>query len=252
MRESIVGRLRAAGCVFAEKEAELLIAGSDSPDDLEARVTRRQAGVPLEYVLGWASFCGLRVHVAEGVFVPRPRTELLVREAAARTRQHATVADLCCGSGAVGAALVAAVGPIRLYTTDIDPVAVASAHRNLDVLGARVLRGDLFAPLPSCLHGRVDTLVANVPYIPTAAIELLPAEARLHEPHRALDGGSDGLDVVRRLVAEAPRWLAPGGWLLVELSVDQVPLALDLVEDAGLAPEIVYDEDAGVLAARSG
>src|SRR5919198_868550 len=104
----IVSRLRAAGCVFAEDEALLLISAAGSPGELAAMVDRRIAGLPLEHVLGWAEFCGLRIAVDPEVFVPRRRTELLVRQAIALARPGAVVVDLCCGSGAVGAALAAA------------------------------------------------------------------------------------------------------------------------------------------------
>src|SRR6266702_3493316 len=110
---AVVTRLRAAGCVFAEDEARLLIAAAATPADLTAMVARRVAGLPLEHVLGWAEFCGLRIAIDPGVFVPRRRTELLVRQAAALTRSQDVVVDLCCGSGAVGAALVAAVGALE-------------------------------------------------------------------------------------------------------------------------------------------
>src|SRR5262245_29444624 len=128
---AIVNRLRAAGCVFAEDEARLLVGAARSPADLAAMVDRRAAGLPIEYVVGWAEFAGLRVAVAPGVFVPRRRTEFLVDQAAALTRPGAVVVDLCCGSGAVGAALAAAVEGIELHAADIDPAAVRCARRNL-------------------------------------------------------------------------------------------------------------------------
>src|SRR5262245_20885961 len=111
---AIVTRLRAAGCVFAEDEARLLIATARTPDDLAAMVDRRVAGLPLEHVLGWAEFCGLRIAVDPGVFVPRRRTEFLVRRAVALSGPRAVVVALCCGSGAVAASLAASLEQTEL------------------------------------------------------------------------------------------------------------------------------------------
>ena len=205
---TVVTRLRAAGCVFAEDEARLLVSAARTPAELAAMVDRRVAGMPLEHVLGWAEFCGLRIAVEPGVFVPRRRTEFLVQQAEHLLRracdpadrgldQPPIVVDLCCGSGAVGAALAAALGRVDVHAVDIDPVAVLCAGRNLAAAGGRVYQGDLYEPLPAALRGRVDVLVANAPYVPTEAIGLMPPEARLHEPQPALDGGADGLDVIR-------------------------------------------------------
>jgi len=226
-------------------------------------VGRRAAGVPLEHVLGWAEFCGLRIAVGPGVFVPRHRTELLVRQAATLARQGAgpadltaaparsaassagqvlTVVDLCCGSGAVGAALVAALGRVELHAVDIDPTAVGCARRNVAAAGGQVYEGDLYEALPATLRGRVDVLVANAPYVPTAAIGLLPPEARVHEPRGALDGGADGLDVQRRVIAAARPWLAPGGHLLVETSEHQAPQTVETVAGNGLVPRVAGSE----------
>jgi HemK-like putative methylase len=141
-------------------------------------VERRVEGVPLEYVIGWAEFCGLRIAIESGVFVPRHRTEFLAKRAAAVTPPGAVVVDLCCGSGAIGAAVAAAVPGIELHAADIEPVAVRCARRNLAAVGGHVHQGDLLAPLPTTLRGRVDVLVANVPYVPTGEIGLLPSEAQ--------------------------------------------------------------------------
>ncbi len=179
---AIATRLRAAGCVFAEEEARLLIAAARDPSELDAMVERRAAGLPLEQVIGWAEFCGLRILVEPGVFVPRSRTEFLMEQAAALASPGAVVVDMCCGSGAVGAALAAAVPGVELHAADIDPVAVRCARRNLAALGGHVHQGDLYAALPAGLRGGVDVLVVNGPYVPTQEIELLPREAREHEP----------------------------------------------------------------------
>jgi release factor glutamine methyltransferase len=239
----VVARLRAAGCVFAEDEARLLLDAARTPGELAELVGRRVDGEPLEHLLGWAEFCGLRIAVAAGVFVPRRRTEALVAEAVGRTRPGAVVVDLCCGSGAVGAAVAAAVPDVVLHAADVDPAAVACARRNLP--HAAVYAGDLFAALPAVLRGRIDVLVANAPYVPTAAIGLMPPEARDHEPAVALDGGDDGLAVLRRIVAGAPEWLAPGGALLFETGRAQAADAVPALRAAGLRPLVVDDDERG-------
>ncbi|MEU0742855.1 putative protein N(5)-glutamine methyltransferase [Streptomyces sp. NPDC006134] len=235
--------LRAAGCVFAEEEAELLLAAAGTPAELAALVDRRVAGEPLELVVGWAEFRGLRIAVEPGVFVPRRRTEFLVEQALAHAPDAAVVVDLCCGSGALGAALADVLGDVEVHAADIDPAAVRCARRNLAAHGGHVHTGDLFEALPGRLRGRIDLLAANVPYVPTGEVPLLPAEARDHEPPAALDGGPDGLDVLRRVVAGAPRWLAPGGLLLVETSERQAPEALDVFARGGLTARLAASEE---------
>lgn len=223
---ALVAQLRAAGCVFAEDEARLLRSAAATAGELHAMLARRVAGEPIEHVVGWAEFHDLAIHVDRGVFVPRRRSEFLVQQAAEVTRPGTVVLDLCCGSGALGAALAAQI-PVELYASDIEEAAVACARRNLTAFHGRVFQGDLFQPLPSSLRGRVDVLLANVPYVPSTRIGLMPAEAREHEARCALDGGADGLDVLRRVAAEAPAWLVPGGHLLVETSEDQAPAAVE-------------------------
>jgi release factor glutamine methyltransferase len=239
----VVAALRAAGCVFAEDEAAILSASAGDDATLAELIRRRVSGEPLEYVVGHADFAGVRVRLRPGVFVPRVRSELLVRLAADATGgKPRVVVDLCCGSGALGLA-VAAINPrIELHAADLDPVAVACARDNLRLDG-HVHQGDLFDALPPDLAGRIDVLVANVPYVATGHIPLLPAEARDHEPHTALDGGEDGLDVFRSVVAAAPRWLAPGGVLLSEITEAQIDGATEAVRLAGLRPEIASDDD---------
>jgi release factor glutamine methyltransferase len=277
-RPDIVSRLRAAGCVFAEDEAQLLISAARGPAELAAMVDRRAAGLPIEQVVGWAEFCGLRIAVDPGVFVPRRRTEFLVREAAALAgpaagaaprggtparggppapvgsparsgpparagRRAPVIVDLCCGSGAIGVALAAALAGAELHAADVDPAAVACARRNVIPAGGQVYEGDLYEPLPAALRGRVGVLAANVPYVPTGEIGLLPAEARDHEARVALDGGADGLGVLRRVAAGAPPWLAPGGCLLTETTERQAPHAARAFASAGLIPRVARSGD---------
>jgi release factor glutamine methyltransferase len=298
----LVTRLRAAGCVFAEEEAQLLQETATDEEHLGAMVGRRVSGEPLEYVLGWAEFAGLRIEVDPGVFRPRPRTEFLVEHAAwliqgaptpaaptpgaptpgaptpsaptpgaptpsaptpdasasalnqwtdgittedagRSDRRAVVVVDLCCGTGAIGLAVATRVALVELHASDVAAAAVACARRNVERVGGRVYQGDLFRALPDRLRGQVDMLLANVPYVPTGDLALMPAEARLHEPVGTLDGGPDGLDVLRRVAVEAPRWLAPGGWLLSEVSVGQAQEAAEVLRSAGLEPAVEMSEE---------
>jgi release factor glutamine methyltransferase len=218
-----------------------------NPAELAALADRRVAGEPLEHLLGWAEFAGRRVLVGPGVFVPRRRTELLAEQAVARARPGGLVVDLCCGSGAVALTVALALAhrgsATEVHAADIDPAATACARRNLGPVGGHVHTGDLYAALPHRLRGHVDLLVANAPYVPTGELARLPPEARLHESRVALDGGPDGLDVHRRLVAGAADWLAPGGQLLVESGRDQAATTVTLCAAAGLAARVVVDDD---------
>jgi release factor glutamine methyltransferase len=152
------------------------------------------------------------------------------------------VVDLCCGSGAVGLAVVASEPGVELHAADLDPAATACAAENLGDRG-HVHTGDLYAALPAALRGRVDVLVVNAPYVPTGAIPGMPPEARDHEPRLALDGGSDGVDVHRRVAAGAREWLAPGGSLLVETGRHQAPLTVAACRAGGLRARVVTDDD---------
>jgi len=232
--EVIVAALRAAGCVFAEDEAELILRTARDSTELARMVDQRVAGLPLEHVLGWAEFCGLRIPVDPGVFVPRRRTEFLVSEAVAVSWPGAVVVDLCCGSGALGVAVASLQENIDLYAADVEPAAVRNARRNVVAVGGQVFEGDLFDALPDALRGRIDLLLSNVPYVPSSEVRLLPAEARLHEPLVTLDGGSDGLELLRRVAAEAGSWLAPGGSVFVETSERQASTAVAILEQHGL------------------
>jgi release factor glutamine methyltransferase len=222
--QAVVARLRAAGCVFAEEEAAILIA-SAAPGELDAMVARRADGEPLEQVVGWAEFAGLRVLVDPGVFVPRRRSEFLV-----------DVAVLLAGGSQV---------VVELHAADLDPAAVACARRNVEPAGGHVYAGDLFAPLPGSLRGRAGVLICNAPYVPTTEIAFMPGEARDHEALMALDGGADGLAILRRAASDAGAWLAPGGVLLVETSERQAPLMAAVMAGAGLTAQVHEDDESG-------
>ncbi|MGW6448361.1 putative protein N(5)-glutamine methyltransferase [Lentzea sp. NPDC055074] len=238
---TIVERLRAAGCVFAEEEAALLEQAATSPQHLEDLVAQRVGGLPLEHAVGWAMFCDRRIVVTRGVFVPRHRTELLVD--LATDLKPDVIVDLCCGSGAVGAVLQHRLPDATVYAADIDPAAVACARQNL----TNVFEGDLFDALPTHLRGHIDVVVANVPYVPTGDIAFMPTEARDHEARVALDGGADGLEVLRRVATQAATWLRPGGHLLSETSERQAPAALAAFTAAGLTAKLVTSEDSNAV-----
>ena len=245
---ALVARLRAAGCVFAEEEAALLEAEAPDSSALEAWVTRRTAGEPLEQIVGWAEFAGLRVKVAPGVFVPRRRSELLTHQVVRRAAPGAIVVELCGGVAAIAAAVTHERPDLEVFATEIDAVAVQCARTNLGP--ERVFLGDLYAALPASLRGRIDVVVANAPYVPTDEIELMPREARDHEPLVALDGGADGLDVHRRIADGLATWLAPGGQVLIEISPAQAPVLVALLAGAGMGTEIVRDDERDATAVR--
>jgi release factor glutamine methyltransferase len=242
---ALVERLRIAGCVFAEDEANLLMSSARTLAELEHMLQQREAGAPLEQIVGWAEFAGMQIAVDTGVFVPRRRTELLLRHAVSLAPPRPVVVELCCGSAALSVALASTLMDIELYAVDIDSAAVRCASRNLAQRSAPacVLQGDLYEPLPPSLAGRVDLMLANAPYVPADAISLMPREARLHEPRIALDGGSDGLEVQRRIAADATHWLAPDGHLLMETSREQAPESVAIMERHGLAAEVITSSE---------
>jgi release factor glutamine methyltransferase len=265
----VAARLRAAGCVFAEDEAACLLEAAGGPAALEGLIALRVAGEPLEHLVGWAEFANLRIAVGPGIFVPRRRSELLVRLAVGALARGASahpvqahdaagapavVVDLCCGSAALGAGVAGALAArgdaprLDLHAADLDPRAVAYARRNLAPWGGHVHTGDLFAALPETLRGRAHVILANAPYVPTAAIASMPPEARDHEPLASLDGGADGLDLHRRIAAGVREWLAPGGSLIIEVGARQVDAALSLLAGAGLEARAEGDEELGATA----
>lgn len=243
VRDALAARLRAAGSVFAEDEADLLLeAGDGDAVRLRALVQRRLGGEPLEYVLGWAAFDGHRLRVTPGVFVPRARTTVVVEQAARRLHRYDRVVDLCCGAGAISVALLGRVGALDLVAADIDPAAVDVAAENIGDRGI-VVAGDLFAPLPDRFRGLVDVIAVNAPYVPTGSIPMMPSEARDHEHRVALDGGADGLDLHRRIASGAGEWLRPGGAVVIEVSAAQAPMSAAVFEAAGLAVAVESDDE---------
>lgn len=242
---ALAAALAALGCVAAEAEAALLWERAASPAELAELVARRGEGVPLEVLLGYADFGGVRVAVTPGVFLPRPRSELLARVAvdAARARPRPVVADVCSGSGALAAVVASTLPGARVVASDVEPAAVACAALNAAAYGFEVVAGDLCDGLPADLRGRVDVLVANVPHVPTGELPLMPRDTRAHEPALAHDGGADGLDVLRRLAEQAPAWLTPEGVLLVEVADRQVPSATAALAERGFSATSERDSD---------
>ncbi len=244
----VVARLRAVGCVFAEDEAALLMSEWEGDDfAIEAAVAERESGVPLEQILGWAEFAGLKIGLLPGVFVPRRRTELVSRWGAELAPQGGTVVDLCCGSGAVAAAIAHQRPDLTVIASDVDPVAYATAFRNLEPYGADAYLSDMDASLPRTLRRAVDVVTACPPYVPTLQIAMMPPEARDHEPHSALDGGETGVELQASVFEAAMRLLGPGGHCVVETSDHLADETLAAAEAAGLAARTEEDDELGAV-----
>jgi release factor glutamine methyltransferase len=229
--EQITRRLAAAGCVAASEEAEELVAAAPDLDTLEGWLAQREAGVPLAWITGGLLFAGHRLTIDPGVYVPRAQSEELARRAAAMLASRVgaapngepvRAADLCTGAGAIAAHLAAAVPEAIVVGVDVDGRAARCAHHN----GVFVVVGDVGAPLRA---GVFDLVTAVAPYVPRHALALLPSDVQRYEPRLALDGGDDGLIIVRRAVEDAARLLRAGGWLLLEVGGEQ---------DEALAPAL--------------
>ncbi|MFN8019235.1 MAG: methyltransferase domain-containing protein [Acidimicrobiales bacterium] len=202
----------------AEDEAAELIAAADGDATrLDALVARRLAGEPLAWITGTTSFAGLDVSVAPGVYVPRPQTELLARAAADRLPPEGLACDACCGSGAIALALLAAHPGATVLGLDLDERAVACARAN----GVDAHRSDLLAALPQALHGRLDVVVASVPYVPTDHLALLPRDTLAFEASW-LTVGPTALDLLRRRDGGG-RCPATSGWLVVSSAATRQP-----------------------------
>lgn len=247
--DELTTRLRAAGCVYAEDEAALLLAEPSSVRS--AMVARRVAGEPLEYVLGWVELGGVRLSIDRGVFIPRQRTKLLIDVAYGLLSPEDSLLDLCCGSGAIGVLLAGRLPGLTVTAADIDPIAVENAARNLAPFQGLAVMADLFDGIPEDLRGTLAVITANVPYIPTAELAFVTRDAREHEPTRTHDGGADGLRILEKVARGAGRWLAPGGSLLSECAIGQIEQALGILELAGLNARVHQDgETAVVIGAR--
>lgn len=242
--ETLTTRLADAGFVAAPEEARLLLArAAGDAALLDALVARRLAGEPLAWITGSVLFCGLQIRVDPGVYVPRQQSEALARRAAARLPADGGAVDLCTGTGAVARALMSERPGARVVATDVDRRAVACATAN----GVETYRGDLFAPLSPALRRRVDVVVGVVPYVPTSELRLLQRDTFAFESPLAYDGGRDGLQILRRVLADAPRFLRPGGALLLELGGEQADaLDADLARLGYTGVVTLADEDGAV------
>jgi release factor glutamine methyltransferase len=245
----LVRRLEAAGCVAAEEEAaEILAASGGDAAAAEAMAVRREAGEPLAWITGRVVFGNLVLGIVPGVYVPRPQTEILLAAAVATLPAGGSAVDLCTGCGAVAAALAAARPSARIVATESDPLAWRCATAN----GVDTRLGDLHLPLPAGWHRATDVVTAVAPYVPTGELPFLPRDSRDHEPLGALDGGGDGLLVLRRVVRSASLLLRPGGHLVVEVGGDQNRLLEPLLAAAGFGPaERFTDEDGDLRALRA-
>jgi release factor glutamine methyltransferase len=229
-RDSVRQRLAAAGCVFASEEAdELIDASAGDPHVLEQLVGRRMTGEPIAWLTGKVTFCDIELSVTPGVYVPRRQTEPLARRATTLLPPAGVGVDLCTGVGAVAAVMAAAVPNARVAATEVDHKAVICARSN----GVSVFEGFLDDPLPRELEHRVDVLTAVVPYVPTGSLGLLPRDVQAFEPVLALDGGTEGTDLLVEVVRRSRRWLRPRGWLLLELGGDQAQTIGRLLHEAG-------------------
>jgi release factor glutamine methyltransferase len=232
---SVVEALRAGGSVFAEDEASLLLAAAHDADDLATLLSRRLRGEPLEHVVGSVVFGGVTLRVGAGMFVPRQRSVQLatLTVAECRRRQPATMLELCCGVAPLAATVERADAAERAVASDHDERCVAVARENLRT--PYVFVGDLFDAIPQSFRHGCDVVAVVPPYVPAGEAHLLAREARDHEPPEALYGGADGLNVVRRILANVAEWLAPGGTLLIEMHKVQAQAAIDVAAAADLA-----------------
>ncbi len=238
---ALVSTLSTAGFVAPDEEAhELLARAGDDDALLDALLGRRLTGEPLAWITGRISFCGLELRVDPGVYVPRGQTELLARRAVELLAADGTAVDLCTGTGAIARVLGAAHPAARVMATDTDGRAVACARAN----GVEAYCGDLFAPLPGALDGQVDLVVGVVPYVPTPALALLQRDTLTFESPLSYDGGPDGTGILRRVLTESPRYLRPGGTVLVELGGDEADaLSGDLSRLGYVDVAVLLDED---------
>ncbi|MFN8051403.1 MAG: hypothetical protein U0Q22_08210 [Acidimicrobiales bacterium] len=226
---AVVERLVAAGCVAADEEAAEFLACAPDAATLDAWLVRRESGEPPAWITGRFVFGGLELVMRPGVYVPRPQSEELAERAAALLPESGRALDLCTGAGAVAAVMRASVPDALVVGVDLDPEAAACARAN----GVAALVGDLAGPLRR--RAAFDVVTAVPPYVPSDGIRLLPADVRRFEPQVALDGGADGLDLVRRVVRAAALLLRPGGWMLVEIGGSQDELLAPELLGAGFA-----------------
>lgn len=212
-------------------------------------IARRAAGEPLPFLTGRIEFWGLDLHVKPGAFVPRPSSELMVNRALKRLKKKNSpvVVDVCTGAGPIALAIADELPSAQVWGTDILDEGLAQGRANarrLDIGNVKLSQGDMYKGLPESLRGKVDLITGHVPYVPPDEVDDLPAEVKEYEPMLTLtDDSVDGLVLMRRAIAEAPEWLKPGGWLLLEVSDDLPPKLRKLARKAGLEDEGVATDD---------
>jgi len=241
---ALAALLSGAGFIAASEEAhELLARAAGDVELLDSLVARRLTGEPLAWITGSVVFCGLEIRVDPGVYVPRWQSEPLARRAVARLPTNGVAIDLCTGAGAIAKTLITNHPSARVVASDVDERAVACATAN----GVEVYCGDLFAPLPRTLEGRVDVVVGVVPYVPATALPLLQRDTFAFESPLSYDGGGDGTDILRRVLTDSPRFLRRGGALLLELGGEQAEaLGDDLGRLGYLDVAVLADDDGDV------
>ena len=206
-------------------------------------MARRLTGEPLAWITGWSSFCGLQIRVDPGVYVPRWQSEPLARRAIERLVPDGAAIDVCTGSGAIAKILSVERPGARVVATDVDQRAVACARSN----GVECHLGDLFETLPRCWERRTDVVVGVVPYLPTAALDLLARDTLSFESAVLYDGGPDGLRILRRVLTESLRFLKRGGALLLEVGGEQAEaLAGELALLGFVDSEVLADDEGDV------
>jgi release factor glutamine methyltransferase len=234
--------------LIAQSERKL---NNEQTAKLHDLALRRLDREPVARIVGVKEFWGLPMQINEATLVPRPETETVVETALAsidaggpRTRALRIV-DLGAGSGALLLALLTELPNATGVGTDISPQALETAHANAISLGLAARADFIHCDFSAGLPGRFDLVVSNPPYIKSGDIATLPPEVR-HDPHRALDGGADGLDCYRAIAGQAPRLLKTGGHLVVELGLDQEAAVAGLLRSAGLAPSPARTDLAGI------
>jgi release factor glutamine methyltransferase len=232
--------LAAAGCVAADEEAEELVTAFPDANHLDQAINRRITGEPLAWITGQTIFCGVRVVITPRVYVPRWQSESLTRRAAELLPDNGHALDFCTGSGAIAKVLQRLHPHAHVVGTEIDPEAASCGRTN----GVTVYEGDLDSALPDRLHHRFDLITAVAPYVPTESLHLLPRDVLAFETNMSLDGGAGGLGLVRRVIDASKRWIAPAGWLLLEVGCDQIDITCALLEANAYGHiEVLYDGD---------
>lgn len=243
---------QAAGKTQASLMRDLTLYSADGLDKkVEQYVARRLSGEPVAYITGAWEFFGVPIRVTRDVLIPRSDTEIMAEAAVAlfkNRNSHPRILDLCCGSGCIGCSLAVHMPAARIIMVDKDPKALSVCRSNMmDLnLGPRVLCVEADATkTPPMLLGDFDLIVCNAPYIPTAEIETLDPSVKDHEPYHALDGGEDGLDIIRSVIRLWTRILRPGGSMMLEVGEGQAETVQELLTEAGFEKTMTLKDPGG-------